>query len=123
MSEISPKEFKAHVAKSKTFFNKAFADVPEEKEDVKKAIVDQLAFATVNLQTLQEDIIENGPIVLFVNGSQEMMRENPAQKSYVSVINRWTALVKELNGLLPKDVAPVEIDASEDIIKMFKGEK
>ena len=52
-----------------------------------------------------------------------MMRENPAQKSYVSVINRWTALVKELNGLLPKDVAPVEIDASEDIIKMFKGEK
>ncbi|MDY2511608.1 hypothetical protein [Weissella confusa] len=52
-----------------------------------------------------------------------MMRENPAQKSYVSVINRWTALVKELNGLLPKDAAPVEIDASEDIIKMFKGEK
>ena len=95
MSEISPKEFKTHVAKSKTYFNKAFADVPEEKEDVKKAIVDQ----------------------------QEMMRENPAQKSYVSVINRWTALVKELNGLLPKDVAPVEIDASDDIIKMFKGEK
>lgn len=123
MSEISPKEFKAHVAKSKTYFNKAFADVPKEKADVKKAIIEQLAFATVNLKTLQDDIIENGPIVPFENGSQKMMRENPAQKSYVAVINRWTTLIKELNNLLPKDVEPVEIDGSADLIKMFKGEK
>lgn len=123
MSEISPKDFKAQVTKSKKYFNKAFSDIPAEKEDVKKAIVDQLAFATVNLRTLQNDIIENGPIVMFENGSQKMMRENPAQKSYVAVINRWTALIKELNGLLPKDAASVEIDASDEFLKIFKGEK
>ena len=85
------KEFTKQAKLATDYFEKAYAEIQPEKKEIANKIIEQLAFATVNLRVLQDDIIENGPVVLFINGSQEMMRENPAQKSYVAVINRWTA--------------------------------
>jgi hypothetical protein len=114
-------EFEQRLKKSKSYFKSAFKEIPDERKKIKMAIVDQLAFVTVNLNVLQDDIIERGPIVLFEQGSQKMWVENPAQKSYVAMVNRWTALINQLNMLLPKEVEQVELKSPEEIIKLFKG--
>ncbi|CAH0417479.1 hypothetical protein KAR50_00135 [Periweissella fabaria] len=117
------KEFQKQYEVAVDYFTKAYVEIPPEKQDIGKKIIEQLAFATVNLRILQDDIIENGPVVLFVNGSQEMMRENPAQKSYVAVINRWTGLVKELNNLLPREtLVKVEKNSADEIVALMRGE-
>lgn len=51
------------------------------------------------------------------------MRENPAQKSYVAVINRWTGLVKEMNNLLPREtLVKVEKNSADEIVALMRGE-
>lgn len=117
------KEFNKQFDIASDYFEKAYIEIPPEKKEIGQKIIEQLAFATVNLRILQDDIIENGPVTLFINGSQKMMRENPAQKSYVAVINRWTALVKELNNLLPKEtIVKVERNSADELVALMRGE-
>lgn len=77
-----------------------FRDADEDL--IKKAmpIIERVAFMTITLQELEKVIKRRGAVYQFVNGKQRMLIENPAQKSYNTTMNRYTAAYNVLYNLL-----------------------
>lgn len=91
-----------------------FAELPPEKMRVAQPLMERVAFMTITLQLLEEEIKAKGPTIKFKNGSQSMIIENPSQKSYNTMINRYTAAYDRLINLLPKPVAKPVDDNDDD---------
>lgn len=80
--------------------NSIFLDLPESRLEVAKELIERIAFMTVQMKILEETIKNIGPTYMFENGSQKMLVENPAQKSYNTTMNRYTAAYDKLFNLL-----------------------
>lgn len=93
-----------------------FIELSDEKQRVSKQLIERVAFMTITLIILEEDIKENGPTYLFKQGQQEMIVENPSQKSYNTMINRYTAAYDKLFNLLPKEQAKEKDDGFDDFV-------
>ncbi|WP_102707007.1 hypothetical protein [Terribacillus saccharophilus] len=89
-------------------WNSTLSKMPSNKREAAQVLVERVAFMTVTLRILEEDIKAKGPTYRFVNGSQKMHVENPSQKSYNTMINRYTAACDKLLAMVPN--APVDID-------------
>lgn len=89
-------------------WNTTLSKMPANKKEAASVLVERVAFMTVTLRLLEEDIKAKGPTYKFENGSQKMHVENPSQKSYNTMINRYTAACDKLLSLVPN--APVDID-------------
>lgn len=85
-----------------------FVDLPENKKMITSELIERVAFMTVQMRVLENTIKMKGPTYLFKNGSQEMLLENPAQKSYNTTMNRYTAAYNILFNLLN------ELDGNND---------
>ncbi|WP_416729208.1 hypothetical protein [Fictibacillus sp. JL2B1089] len=81
-----------------------FSGLPNGKLKIAKRLIERIAFMKVTLEVLENNIKTKGPTYLFKNGSQKMHVENPAQKSYNTMINRYTSACEKLFNLLPRDV-------------------
>ncbi len=95
------------------------SQLPEEKRKLAKELIKRIAFMTVTLEILEDTIKTKGPTYLFKNGSQEMIVENPAQKSYNAMINRYTTAYDKLMNLLPKEdvlIVSDDNDGFEDFV-------
>lgn len=93
-----------------------FRDISEDKQEVAERLIERVAFMTITLELLEDDIKRKGPTYKFKQGSQEMYVENPSQKSYNTMINRYTAAYGKLFDLLPKDVQQEQDDGFEAFI-------
>ncbi|MFJ7831790.1 hypothetical protein ACIQXU_16385 [Peribacillus sp. NPDC097284] len=89
-------------------FDNIFKYLSEDKKQVAQRLIERVAFMTVTLQILEDAIKTKGPVYLFKQGSQQMIVENPAQKSYNAMINRYTSAYEKLFNLLPKEGLTVE---------------
>lgn len=89
-------------------WNNIFKDISHDKKDAAARLIERVAFMTITLEILEEDIKTKGPTYKFENGSQVMIIENPSQKSYNTMINRYTAACDKLFNLLPKEVVDDE---------------
>lgn len=108
-------EIKSELAKLK----KIFKDIPEDKKDLVAGLIENAAFMTVTLRELQKDIAKNGPVVTQVNGNGfEVTQENPAQKSYNSMVQKYTQVIRDLNQYLPTTRAQ-EVAQAGDLLKAF----
>lgn len=97
--------------------NGILVNLHESKRNIAKELIKNIAFMSVTLEDLQELIKSQGPIVPFEQGSQSMMIENPAQKSYNTMVNRFTTATSKLFDLLPKDlpdIIPVQQSQDEE---------
>lgn len=74
-------------------------------EDMKIAqnIISEVAFTKVALHNLKVDIIEIGSVYEFVNGTQKMLRENPSQKTYNTLLTKYTGSLDALLKLIPRE--------------------
>lgn len=79
-----------------------FLGLPDDYREVAKELIERVAFMTIQLEILEETIKAKGPTYLFKNGAQQMLIENPAQKSYNTTMNRYSAAYKELFNLLER---------------------
>ena len=105
--------------KIKTEFNKLkklFKNLEKDKVEMANRLMQQASFMYVTLLELQEIINEEGSVDLFEQGSQKMIREHPAVKSYNSMIKNYSATIKQLNDLLPKNEAKVVDDGFEAFV-------
>lgn len=87
--------------------NEILKNIHESKRNIAKGLIENIAFMSVTLEDLQEVIKRQGPVVRFEQGSQKMMVENPAQKSYNTMVNRYNTATKTLFDLLPKDLVDI----------------
>lgn len=91
-------------------WNEVFLFLEADKKQVAEKLIEQAAFMKVTLGILKVNIQLDGPTYWMKQGKQEMLVENPAQKSYNTMINRYTATCNALFNLLPKDDSSDEDD-------------
>ena len=65
------------------------------------------------LSKLQAKIEKDGVVTEMCQGSYSIERENPALKSYTSLIKNFSSIMKQITDLLPKE-EKTEDDAFED---------
>ena len=97
-------------------WDKVFKDISDDKKQVAKRLIEQVAFMKITLDILKVNIQLDGPTYKFKQGKQEMIIENPAQKSYIAMMNRYTAACNALFNLLPKEVQQEQDDGFETFI-------
>ena len=85
------------------------AMVTDDKRGVAEALAQEIDFMCATLDKLRDHINQHGAVEWYQNGKQQCWRESPAMKSYNAMIPRYSALYKQLVGLLPDGVA-VECD-------------
>lgn len=91
--------------------------ISEEKRELAVNLMDEIAFMRVTLFLLKERIQTQGATYEFKQGVQKMWVENPAQKSYNTMINRYTASLGKLSDLLPKEQNIVVSDGFDDFLE------
>lgn len=91
--------------------------IPPERRAIAGRLADELIFMQRTLQALKQEVEDNGAIELFKNGSQEMLRESPALKSYNTTIQRYGALYKQLTDLIPQEQEAQKSNALYDFLK------
>lgn len=95
-------------------WNEVFLHLEDDKKQVADKLIEQAAFMKVTLSILKVNIQLDGPTYWMKQGKQEMLVENPAQKSYNTMINRYTATCNALFNLLPKDNSSDADDEFDD---------
>jgi hypothetical protein len=126
MAKLSKKKQDELIQKEINRLNDVFKDLSDDKKEAAKELIERVAFMTVTLEILEDDIKTKGPTYMFENGKQKMLVENPAQKSYNTMINRYTSTYKELLNLLPKEVVEVteeETDAFLAFNRKWNGNR
>lgn len=98
-------------------FESLYESIDEKKKPLAEKLYRQAIFMENTLIELQNDVEENGAILKTVNGNGfEIVMENPAQKSYNTMINRYTALMAKLIDMLPE-----ESKANDELIDFIGG--
>jgi hypothetical protein len=123
MAKLSKVKQNELIEKEIEKFNEILKDLTEEKKEVAQRLIERVAFMTITLQILEDTIKTKGPTYLFKNGSQKMMVENPAQKSYNAMINRYTSAYEKLINLLPKEPSSNNDGAGDDGFEEFVNER
>jgi len=101
-SRTSATEEKAKKIKTElTRLKKVFKDLPEDKRRIVDGLIQEAAFMRATLEETREIIDREGVIELFEQGAQRFLREHPATKVYASLVNRYSAVIKQLIDLLP----------------------
>ncbi len=83
--------------------NKFFKSIPQEKQKMIQGLKEQAAFMYATLQELQEIMNVEGPVELFEQGKQRLIREHPASKVYNAMIKNYSSVIKQLLDILPKE--------------------
>jgi chromosome condensin MukBEF complex kleisin-like MukF subunit len=109
------KLIKAEIAE----LSKCFKNIEADKKNYADRLIKETAFMSATLQELQDTINKDGVIENFKNGSQEMLREHPASKTYNSMIKHYQSYIKQLC-----DMTPVEVEEQDALEKFLsKGKK
>lgn len=93
----------ALIKREKKKLTALYEEIPENKRKLVAGLIENAAFMKVTLEELQQQVNEEGAIILAKNGNGfDVSQEHPAQKSYNTMINRYTATIKQLAELLPE---------------------
>lgn len=96
-----------------------FEGLSESKRKIATKLIERVAFMTITLELLEDDIKKRGPTIKFKNGKQEMIVENPSQKSYNTMINRYTTAYEKLINLIPQK--PTDGEEEDDFDDFVDG--
>ena len=108
-------KIKSEVSKLK----KIYKEIDKDRMVLAIKLIENAAFMTVTLKDLQEQIVEEGSIVTATNGNGfETTQENPAQKAYNAMMQRFTPCIKQLTDMLPSSKA-AEAKKAGDALKEF----
>jgi regulator of replication initiation timing len=102
--------------KEQNRLKRIFKDLEKNKKESAAGLIQEAAFMRVTLHELKDDINTNGVIDEMPQGDYTIMRESAAVKTYNTMIQRYTAVCKELNNFLPKDSPKVEDDGFEEFV-------
>ena len=97
-----------------------FENVKENKKTLVTGLIEQASFMYVELKELNEIIEKNGIVDNFKQGKQEFTREQPAAKTYGTMIKNYNTTIKQLYEFLPPGEAPKFKDEFEQY-KMSKN--
>ncbi len=97
---------------------KTLKNVTPDKIQMAEGLIGNAAFMNVTLDELKDEINSRGALTTY----NKNLVENPATKSYNTMINRYSAVMAQLLNLLPKDEQPIaakQVDPKEEKLKKF----
>jgi len=83
--------------------NRIFKNLQEDKKKLAEGLKEQAAFMISTMSELQEILDNDGAVELFEQGTQKMLREHPAAKTYNAMIKNYNTVMKQLFDLLPEE--------------------
>lgn len=93
-----------------------FKDIKSNRKCTVKGLIEEAAYMKVTLKELKKSIDENGPIDEMPQGNYSILREHPALKSYNTMVQRYTTVIKELSNLLPKEQVKEVSDGFDEFV-------
>ena len=91
-----------------------FKDIDRNKRLTAKGLIEEAAYMRITLQELKVEIDKHGPIDEMSQGDYSILREHPALKSYNTMVQRYSSIIKQLTDLLPKEIKVVDEDDGFD---------
>lgn len=83
-------------------YRRIYKNLEKDKKIFAEKLCSQLAFMSITLNDLQDEIKKDGPVKEVTNGNGfKVINEHPAQKSYNAMIKNYNATIKALIDLLP----------------------
>lgn len=82
-----------------------YKDLPEERRTFAEKLLTKMFFMEQTLRKLETDIRKNGAVIETTNGNGfQVVQENPAQKTYNTMVKNYNATVKILIDMLPDSI-------------------
>jgi len=92
-------------------------EIEQERLNAAASLIDNAAFMAATLKELQKLIKEVGPVSHYSNGGgQYGTKQSDEIKTYLSMINKYNSVMKQLLKMLPADE---ETDDDINIIEQF----
>ena len=105
------------ISKEMKKLKKILKEIPQDRQAVAQSLYTELVFMQKTLETLRQQVEEEGPTAMFKQGKQEFLREHPALKGYNTTVQRYSLLYKQLTDLLPPTAGTQQSDPLIDFIK------
>lgn len=97
-----------------------FSNLQEDTRKTVLPMIEKVAFMSVTLDDLQDDININGVTEQYQNGANQFgVKKSAAIDVYNTMIKNYTSLMKQLTDFLPKDESP---NKAGDDLKRFINE-
>lgn len=111
----------ANMEKEKQKMNKIFAKIDKNKKTIVEKLIDNVAFMSITLDELKEDIKIYGVKETYMNGSNQFgFKESIESKTYNAMLKNYMNAIKQLIDLLPDEEKK---NAGEDLLKFIASGK
>lgn len=92
------------IKKEITKLNRLFSDMDKKYKRTVQSLIENAAFMAVTLRELQEKINKDGLVCEYQNGENQWgTKKSPEVEIYSTMIKNYSAVMKQLTDLLPKD--------------------
>ena len=85
------------IAKEVARIKKLYKDLPKNRQDSLKKLIERAAFMAVSLEDMETKIQEEGQVVSMRQGEYTIDRAHPLLTTYNAMIKNYTATVKLLD--------------------------
>ena len=105
--------------KELTRLKKIYKNLPEDKLETSKKLIERIAFMLVNLEEMESRINADGLLVEMSQGKYSIERAHPLLAQYNAMVKNYCAAIKQLNEFLP----PAEADEAGKALMLFATKK
>ena len=99
---MAKKKKETRIAEEKERLLRIFADMDENKLSTVAAIIDRTAFITVSLEDLEKDLLRDGWIEEYQNGTnQSGVKKSAAADCHIALTKHQNSLVKQHLDIVP----------------------
>lgn len=109
------------IKKEKQILEKIFKKIDKNKQKIVEKLIDNVAFMSITLDELKEDIKKYGIKEEYMNGKNQFgFKESVESKTYNTMLKNYMSAIKQLIDLLPIDE---QKNAGEDLLKFIASGK
>ena len=109
------------IKKEKQTLEKIFKKIDKNKQKIVGKLIDNVAFMSVTLDELKEDIKKYGVKEEYMNGKNQFgFKESVESKTYNTMFKNYMSAIKQLTDLLPADE---QKNTGEDLLNFIASGK
>lgn len=101
--------------KEQNRLKKLYANLPKEKLAIVQKLIERAAYMLVSLEDMEAKIEADGQVVVMPQGKYDIERAHPLLTTYNAMIKNYTAVIKQLDDLLPD----TDADKAGQALMMF----
>lgn len=113
-------EKQKRIKKEVSRLRKLFKEIDENKKKLVMSLIDDVAFLTITMQDLRENIIREGTTVEYKNGENQYgTKQSPDAQLYLAMSQKQAQAMKILLDCMPKTDRPVPKD--DEFVEFLGG--